>query len=329
MRGLPDGGPEQLLDVERLALGPGRGAGRGEDVVQRQGQAGAVLGGEERLEVEHPHLVEGRLLHALDQRREVEVLPRVPGGEDQLGEEDVLAALHRVGLDARQGEQSGHRALDAGPERLVVVGHRLRGRGERAEERQRPAGLAARGVDRHLAGVAEAGDALAVLVPVGQPLLPGGGGLGCELLHGEPLTLGVGGVDPGLEVGRGQVGEGEGEVGQVALGVDGQGGDAVDGRLLEETDAEAGLAAAGHAHAEAVGGEVLGVVEQQLGEGLLRLRVPATAQVEDTQLLVVLHRSSPGSGRWLQPGRTPVHAGGAGQGVGGKERLPWPTPTKP
>ena len=54
-----------------------------------------------------------------------------------------------------------------------------------------------------------------------------------------------------------QLGEGQQQVGQVALGVDDDGRHAVDGRLLEQVDAQAGLAAAGHADKHGMGDQVL------------------------------------------------------------------------
>src|SRR5690606_11848546 len=116
-------------------------------------------------------------------------------------------------------------------------------------------------VDRHLGRLAVAPHALARLPPrleARAPLLRLPGGV---VADAQALALRLARVDPRLEVGGRQVGEGEGEVAQVALGVDGQDGDAVDGRLLDQAHAEAGLAAAGHAHDDGVGGEVAGVVQ--------------------------------------------------------------------
>ena len=50
------------------------------------------------------------------------------------------------------------------------------------------------------------------------------------------------GIHPGFEIGRGQVGEMQQQVGEVALGVDHDGRDILQGGFFEQTDAQAGLA---------------------------------------------------------------------------------------
>ena len=64
----------------------------------------------------------------------------------------------------------------------------------------------------------------------------------------------------GCEVGRGQVGEGQQQVGHVPLGIQDQGGDAGAQRLFQVDDAETGLAGPGHPDDHPMGGEVVGVV---------------------------------------------------------------------
>ena len=63
---------------------------------------------------------------------------------------------------------------------------------------------------------------------------------------------------------------------------------AVDRGLLDEVDAEAGLAAARHADADGVGDEVARVVEDELLAGLA-VRADRAAEVEDAELLEVDH----------------------------------------
>lgn len=63
----------------------------------------------------------------------------------------------------------------------------------------------------------------------------------------------------------------------------------VDRRLLDESDAEARLAAARHADDHGVGGEVFRVVEHELvGDGIGRF-VIAFAEIENAELFEVLH----------------------------------------
>jgi Flp pilus assembly protein TadD len=61
---------------------------------------------------------------------------------------------------------------------------------------------------------------------------------------------------PRAEILRGELREGEQQVAEVALGVDGDRRDAVDRGLLEQREAQAGLAAAGHADADRVRGDL-------------------------------------------------------------------------
>ena len=53
-------------------------------------------------------------------------------------------------------------------------------------------------------------------------------------------------------------------VGHIALGIDHQGRNAVQGGLFQQVDAQAGLARAGHADHDRMGGQVSRVVEQRL-----------------------------------------------------------------
>jgi len=82
-----------------------------------------------------------------------------------------------------------------------------------------------------------------------------------------------------------QVREREQQVADVAFRVDRDRWHAVDGGLLEQRQAQAGLAAAGHADAHGVRGQVARVVEQ-FGAELLRGRVVLAAEVEDAEAFV-------------------------------------------
>ena len=100
--------------------------------------------------------------------------------------------------------------------------------------------------------------------PVGQAVAPQfGSGLG-KFVDRLSLATSVVDVDPGLEVVRQQVGELQQQVGDVALGIDEDGRHAIQRGLFQQTDAEAGLAAAGHAHADGVGGQIAGIVVDRL-----------------------------------------------------------------
>ena len=295
---------EQALHVERLAGGPGLEAGRGEQVVHRHGQLEAILRRVERLEVEHAHAGDRRGLDALDEVGQAEVFAVLPRRAHQRREQDVLAAAHRVGLDPEQPEQAGDGGREALADQLGVGGRLAAGRLERLQDREREAGLAARRVDGEVGRLAQAGDPLAVLPPLGQPLRPQRRLLGRVLLDRHPLAPRLVGVHPGQEVVGPQAREGEQQVAEVALRVDHDRGHAVDGGLLEQAEAQAGLPAAGHPHAHRVGHQVARVVEQPPVAALPRGQVVRLAQVEGAKLLEGLH-----SGKFTR---------GLGQGPAGR-----------
>jgi hypothetical protein len=282
---LAGGRVQQGIHLERLALHPGAEAGGGQQVVERHGEREAVLGGKERLEVEHTDPLHRRVLDLLDEGGQIERLALAPGPVQDRGDQDVLAALDGVGVDAEQAEQAGGGGADPLAQQLVVVADGGRGRGERFQDGQRDARAAAGGEDRELGRVAEPLDPGAVLTPGREALLPELRLLAGVVVGGDVLAARVVLVDPGPEVLGPEAREGEQQVGQIALGIDEQRRHAVQRRLLDQGQAEAGLAAAGHPDAHRVGDQILRVVEEEILGGLLRLPVVEPPQVEDAQLL--------------------------------------------
>ena len=61
------------------------------------------LAGIERLQVQHADLVTGGVWIALDERGQVQILALLPGVIEDGGEQDVLAALDRIGLRCPAG----------------------------------------------------------------------------------------------------------------------------------------------------------------------------------------------------------------------------------
>jgi hypothetical protein len=218
---------------------------------------------------------------------QVELLPLAPRAVEDGRDQDVLAALDRIGVDAEEPQQARRGGADALAQQLLVFPDGGRGGRERLQDGERDPRVAARRVDREVGRVAQALDPRAVLPPGREPLLPQLGLLARVVVHREVLAARVVLVDPGAEVVGLEAGEGEEQIGEVALGIDEDGRDAVDGRLLDERQAEAGLAAAGHAHADRVGDQVLRVVEDEAVLRFLLLPVVGPAQVEDAQLLEV------------------------------------------
>src|SRR5690606_31568647 len=150
---------------------------------------------------------------------------------------------------------------------------------------------------------------LGSLAPFGQAAPPGRRLVGGVRGHVLARPFCGSRIDPGREVLGPQLGEGEREVPEVPLRVDGQHVHAIDGGFLDQADAEARLAVAGHADDDGVRGEVVGVVEQRLVGGGKRVRVHFAAAVEGAEFLEV-HESSLSCRhriRWREDARRAYH----------------------
>jgi hypothetical protein len=235
-------GLEQRIHVHRGSLRPGREARGRDDAVQRHRQVHPLVRREEPVEGEHADLGERRVDEPQDDRFQVGILTGGPGLLQHRRQHDVRRVAHRVRAPPDEPEQAPHRVPDQVAQRLGVC---QRGRGgppERAEDVHGDAGLAARREQLHRHAVGEGADPLLADPPAGHPLRP-------------PLRQCRGvlaGGDPGTETRRVQLGEDEAEVGEIALRIDGDDGDPRHHQLLEEDQAHAGLARAGHAQHHAV-----------------------------------------------------------------------------
>ena len=129
-------GIEQRLQVERLAFQPGLEPRRGQHAVQPHRHVEAVLRREVRLEIDDANLVEGRGLHAANQRGQIHVDPALPGMAEERGDQAVLTAARRR-VHAREHQGAGGRARRALGDPLGIVPLRRRRCGERAEDRDR------------------------------------------------------------------------------------------------------------------------------------------------------------------------------------------------
>ena len=131
-----------------------------------------MFGGEKFLEGKDADFFERRVLHGGDKGGEVGGFSGSPQVLQNGGEEAELAALQRVGVEAKETEQSGRGALHALGEEFGVAGD-FRGRsGERAEDGEGDAGIAAGRVDGDLAFFAQGGDTLGGLAPLAEAVLP-------------------------------------------------------------------------------------------------------------------------------------------------------------
>ena len=285
--GLAGGGVEEAFDVEGFAGEPGAEAWGGEEVVDAHGEFRAFFFGEEGFEVDDADAAEGWGEDVVDDFFQVEVLAGAPGVAEDGREEDVFAAVDGVGGDADEAEDGAGGGFDAFGEEFGVVEDFEGGGGEGGEDGDGDAAVAAWGEDIDIDGLAEGADAIGGLAPVAEAFFPEGGLASGEGVGGLVFFGSVVLVDPGTEGVGGEVWEGEEEVGDIAFGVDDDGGDAVEGGFFEEGEAEAGFAAAGHAEDDAVGDEVFGVVEEELVLGGFGGDVVGAAEVEGAGFFVV------------------------------------------
>ena len=290
--------PEQAAHVERIPFEPGLEAGRGRHRVELAGQLEAVAGGIKILEVEKPDPFDRWRRDRPHQGPEVELLAAPPHGVDDRGEQHVFAALARLRVDADQRQDARHERLDPLAPCLGVVEHVSRRWIEALEHRQRPTRATARRVDRHVDRLVQTADPLGRLPAGGEsvgPLLRRPFG---KLLDRDPVALRGVGFDPRQEVGRRESWKREEHVGEVALGVDDERGNAVDRRLLDEVDEQTRLAAAGHAHADGVGGEPSRIDQKRLSAqgtasrtaGRAAAGIDLAAEIEDSQPLDIGRR---------------------------------------
>ena len=101
------------------------------------------------------------------------------------------------------------------------------------------------------------------------------------------MALRLAGIDPRREVGGSEIRKRQQQIAEIALGIDGQHRDPVDGRLFDQCDAEPGLAAAGHADADGVRQEIPRVVEDEIVEPGALLEIELLTEVEESELLVI------------------------------------------
>ena len=276
---------EEFCDVERFALAPCGESRRGQEVVERHDQLHALFGRVEIFQRQHADFVEGRVLHCGDQRREVGGLPAFPRILQDRREQAELAAAQRIGIDAEQAEQARRRALHAFGQQLRIIRDTGAWRIERTQDREGDARVAARRVDRDIGLFAQRGDALRGLAPLRETFRPLLRFLRAEFLRGHAGFARILLADPRGEIASSHLRECQEQVSQVAFRVDNERGDAVHGGLLEKRDAQPRLAAAGHADAHTVRGQVARVVEQEV---VRRFAIGAdfAAEVKLTEFLV-------------------------------------------
>jgi hypothetical protein len=140
---------------------------------------------------------------------------------------------------------------------------------KRGQNAHRQTRIGAGGENRKMGGRLQDAQTLRGNAPFPQTLPPQGSRVCRGLLQALPLAARDVGVDPGLEILGSQLREVQQHVGDIALGVDHQGGDAVESGFFQQVDTQAGLARASHAHHHGMGGQVLGIVKQRLSARLV------------------------------------------------------------
>ena len=195
---------------------------------------------------------------------------------------------------------TGSASMPRRPSRLVaVVATRSRirslsstrsaaGAANEFEDRERQAGLRPGRVDGKVGRLLQMTDAIAVLIPLGEALLPGiclrRRPLVWRLVMAARLVL----VDPWPELLGRQRGKSQQQIPKIALGIDHQRRHAVDRGFLEQIDAQAGLPAARHADADGVRHQIFRIVKKVLFPPPAVL-ADGPAEIEESKLLVCLH----------------------------------------
>ncbi len=134
-------------------------------------------------------------------------------------------------LDANQAKKTRGGGGDV---RLRVFAGVGRGRPERSEDGQGRPDPASRRVDGHVGSGLQTGDACAVLIPLRETVLPSLRGLGGVRIGRGAVALRLAGINPRREVRGSQVRKCEQKIAEIALGIDGQDRNAIDGRLFDE-----------------------------------------------------------------------------------------------
>ena len=182
-RGSARGAVEQAVDVQRLALQPDGESRSGEQVIEHHGQFEPFPRGKERFQVHHSHLTEGRVLHALDERAQIERLVPPPGIVQDVGEQNMFAGTERVGVHSEESEQTGGGRRHAIAQQVGVGQDGGRRHGKGRQDGDRLPRLTAGRVDVQFDRLPQAGDPLAILVPLRQSVSPKVG-----LTHGVLLA---------------------------------------------------------------------------------------------------------------------------------------------
>ncbi len=152
---------------------------------------------------------------------------------EQARNEYVFAARNRVGIDAEQRQDARRGSLYALAVKIDVIHQRRFGRGEGLQHRYGNAGIAARRVNGHVDTVSQLNDALPRLAPLTETFFPQRRLCGGVFIDGLALVAGAARIDPGTEILGRQLRETQQQVAHIALRVDRDDRDVVQGRLFQ------------------------------------------------------------------------------------------------
>ena len=235
---------EHRRHVQGLPLGPRGEAGSSQHTVEGHGQVHPVVGGEEPIEGEDAHLREGRIHELQDDLLDPRILADRPGLVEDLRQDDVRRIADRIALAAHQPQEPGHAGADHARAGVGVGRRRTRGGAEGPDHVDGQARPAARRKHAQRQPVGEGRHLGSIDAPAAESGLP-------ALGHRRRLLP----LDPRREVVGRELGEQQPQVAQVPLGIHGDHRDAGARQLLEQHQAQAGLAAPGHAHHHRVGAQ--------------------------------------------------------------------------
>ena len=235
-------------------------AGDARRPLSRSASCRAVLGREERVDVEDAQLAQRRRLDLADQRRQVEVAAQ-RARRSRSGWRAARTRGSRAGRPRSRSsaEQAHHRALDLVPQRLGLGLPRQRRRLRASRRRSAALPPPSRACRSSTSAASRSARIRSAPMPCdSSPAFQSAAVLAASSSTRHARGAGVVLAHPRAEVGRRELGEREQQVAHVALRVEDQRRHACEQRLLQQHDPEARLAGARHADDDAVGGQVLG-----------------------------------------------------------------------
>ena len=97
------GGVQHTPDIHRVAFHPGFKSRGRQQVIDPHGQCESVFGGEEKFKVHHPDAFKRGRLDRMNQSGQIKGPALGPDIFKQVGQQNVLTAGNRVGLNADKG----------------------------------------------------------------------------------------------------------------------------------------------------------------------------------------------------------------------------------